>query len=127
MSTFDDLRTLALELPDTTEKSAWGNPTYRVAGKMFVWERPLRAKEQAELGDDVPPGPVAGAGVEDLGEKESLLASDPAVFFTVSHFDGHPSVLVRLDAVTVARLREIVLDAWLARAPTALAEQHLNQ
>jgi hypothetical protein len=127
MATFDDLRALALELPETTEKPAWGNPTYRVAGQMFVWERPLRAKELSELGGDAPEGPIAGARVEDLGEKEALLDSDPDTFFTVMHFDGHPSVLVRLDAVDVSRLREIVLDAWLARAPAALAKDHLSR
>ncbi len=127
MATFDDLRTAALALPGTTEKPAWGNPTYRVAGQMFVWERPLGAKERSELGDGVPDGPIAGARVEDLGDKEAVLASDPEVFFTVSHFDGHPSVLVRLDRVDEARLAEIVEDAWLARAPKKLADEHLGR
>ena len=45
------------------------------------------------------------------------MASEPGVFFTTSHFDGYPAVLVLLEAITAAELREIVIEAWLARAP----------
>ena len=40
-------------------------------------------------------------------------------FFTTAHFDGHPSVLLRLSRVgelTRAELTEVVEDAWLAQA-----------
>ncbi len=127
MATIDDVRRVALALPEVTEKPAWGNATWRVGGLMFVWDRPLRAKERAELGDDAPDGPVMGARVEDLGEKKALLTADPDAFFTVSHFDGHASVLVRLDRVDPDRLAEIVEDAWLARAPQKLAAAYLDQ
>lgn len=128
MSTgYDDLRALALALPGTTEKAAWGNPTYRVADLMFAWERPLRVKELDELGDAAPDGLVIGARVEDEGEKHALIEAEPEVFFTVSHFDGHPSVLVRLDAIDRDKLAEIVEDAWLARAPQKLVDEHLGQ
>jgi len=125
MASIDDVRRIASSFPEVTEKPAWGNATWRVDDKMFVWDRPLRRKELDELGDAVPAGPVMGARVEDLGEKEALLTADPETYFTVSHFDGHASVLVRLDAVDNERLTEIIEDAWLARAPKKLAEQYL--
>ncbi len=46
------------------------------------------------------------------------------MFFTVSHFDGYAAVLLRLDAVSPTVLREIVVEAWLARAPVRLRREH---
>lgn len=125
MVDIDDLRRLAMAMPEVIEKAAWGMATWRVDGRMFVWERPLRAKELAELGDNAPEGLIAGVRTEDLSEKEALLSSDPTVFFTTTHFDGHPAVLVRLDAVDADRLKQIVEDAWLARASKKTAEAYL--
>ena len=125
MVSLDDVRTLAMSLPEVTEKLAWGNPTWRVKDLMFVWDRPLRKTDLAELGDAAPHGPILGCRVEDLGEKEALLAADPDVLFSVTHLDGHASVLVPLDLIDPDRLRELVVDAWLARAPEKLAQQYL--
>jgi hypothetical protein len=55
--------------------------------------------------------------VEDLDEKEALLASDPEVFFTTPHYDGHPAVLVHLDAISLEQLEELVTDSWRVKAP----------
>ena len=60
------------------------------------------------------------AWCEDEHAKWSLLAQDPDALFTTAHFDGHASVLVRLDRVDAARLGELVLDAWRCRAPRRL-------
>ena len=89
MATFDEVRALALALPETGERGDPGRLQWRVRDKLFVWERPLRPREVAELGRAAPDGPILGARVEHLGAKEALLASDPEVFFTTSHFDGH--------------------------------------
>jgi hypothetical protein len=58
--------------------------------------------------------------VADLGEKEMLVRFDPEKFFTVPHYDGHASVLVRLSAVDRGELGELLADAWRARAPKRL-------
>lgn len=126
MATWDDVRAIALALPEVTEGTMYGSPGWRVRKKAFVWERPLRGRDLAELGDDAPDGPVLGAKVEHLGAKEALLADDPAVFFTTSHFDGHAILLVRLDAIAPPELRELVEEAWLAAAPKRLAREHLE-
>jgi hypothetical protein len=76
-----------------------------------------------ELGACAPDGPLLGARVEHLHAKEALCASEPEVFFTTSHFDGHPSVLVRLDRIGLPELEEVVTEAWFARAPAKLAAE----
>jgi hypothetical protein len=55
-----------------------------------------------------------------------LLADDPAVFFTTPHFDGYAAVLVRLDRIGVEDLSEVIVEAWLARAPKRLAKAYLD-
>jgi hypothetical protein len=64
--------------------------------------------------------------VEHLIAKEALLADDPEVFFTTPHFDGYPAVLVRLDKIPVGDLEEVIVEAWLARAPKRLARQYVD-
>lgn len=126
MATLDDVRRLALHLPEVSEADGGdGHPAWRVRGKLFVWERPLRRADLEALGDDAPTGTVLAARTADLGEKDAYLAADPAVFFTTPHFDGHPSVLIRLEAIDPGTLVEVVSEAWLARAPARVARAYL--
>jgi hypothetical protein len=127
MATWDDVRRLALALPETSERESRGLRGWRVKDKGFVWERPLRRADYAALGDDAPDGPILGARVEHLGAKEALLADDPAVFFTTPHFDGYPAILVRLEPISVEDLEELVTEAWLAAAPKRLARAFIEQ
>ncbi len=126
VATWDDVARLALSLPETSEGTRWGQRTWRVRGRGFVWERPLRRSDLEALGDSAPDGPILGARVEHEGAKQALLADDPAVFFTTPHFDGYPAILVRLDAIAAADLAELVTEAWLARAPKRLAHALLE-
>jgi hypothetical protein len=127
MASLDDVRRIALELPATEEGTSYGNTAWKVKGKAFVWERPLRQRELEELGAAAPAGAVLGARVEDLDAKEALLADDSGHFFTTAHFDGHPIVLVELDAIGVEELRETVVEAWLARAPVRLGREYAEK
>ncbi|MFG2164288.1 MmcQ/YjbR family DNA-binding protein [Micromonospora chersina] len=125
MATWDDVRRIALALPETTERGSHDDlPAWRVRDKLFVWERPLRRADLDALGDAAPDGPILGARVPDLGAKEALLADDPEVYFTTPHFEGHPSVLVRLDRIGIEELTELITEAWHARAPKRLAAAH---
>src|SRR3954471_3616585 len=117
MASWEDVARIALALPETSERLSRGLRQWRVKDKLVVWERPLRRSDLEALGDAAPDGPVLGARVEHLGAEEALLAGDPGVFFTTPHFDGHASVLVRLDRIAVEDLDEVVVEAWLARAP----------
>jgi hypothetical protein len=126
VASWDDVRRLALALPETNERLSRDHAFWRVRDKGFVWERPLRATDIRALGDAAPSGPILGARVEHLGIKEALLTSEPEIYFTTPHFDGYPAVLVRLDRIAVDELRELIVDAWLARAPARLARQYLD-
>lgn len=126
MAAWDEVRRIALGLPETSERVSRGLAQWRVRDKLFVWERPLRASDLRALGDDAPSGPILGARVEHLVAKEALLADDPEVFFTPPHFDGHPAVLVQLERIAPQELEEVIVEAWLCRAPDRLAQAFLD-
>ena len=126
MASWDDVRRLALALPETDEGVSRGLADWRVRKKAFVWERPLRRADLDALGADAPAGPILGARVEHLVAKEALIANEPDVFFTTPHFDGYPAVLVRLDEIGAADLEEVIVEAWLARAPKRLAQEYVE-
>ena len=111
VATEDDVRRIALSLPEVTEKPWFGTPGYRVKDKGF-----LRIRSEAEGGLVV--------FVEDLGEKEALLASDPEKFFTTPHYDGYPAVLVNLAAIDVDELTELITDSWRIKAPKRVLQAH---
>ena len=127
MADWDDVDRLALALPGATAGTSYGNRAWKVGGKGFVWERPLRKTDLEALGDAAPEGPILGARVEHPVAKEALLADDPGVYFTTPHFDGYPAILVRLERIAVEDLEELIAEAWLARAPTRLARAFLDQ
>jgi hypothetical protein len=123
---WDDVSRIALALPEVSERISRDLRQWRVNDKLFVWERPLRPKEIEALGSSAPDGPILGARVEHVGAKEALLADDPSVFFTTPHFDGHPSILVRLDRIALPGLKEAIVEAWLSRAPKSLAQRYID-
>ncbi|HEX8156715.1 MAG TPA: MmcQ/YjbR family DNA-binding protein [Solirubrobacteraceae bacterium] len=126
MAGWEDVRRFALALPETNERLSRDLASWRVRDKGFVWERPLRPADVRALGDAVPTGPILGARVEHLGAKEALLADDPSVFFTTPHFDGYPAILVRLDRIALEDLNELIVEAWLARAPERLVREYVD-
>jgi hypothetical protein len=99
----DDVRRIALALPQAYEQPAYGTPSWRTKPRMFA-----RMHEQ--------PGLLV-CWVPDLGDTQALLDEDPDLFSTTPHYDGHPVVLVRLAAVDQSRLTELLTDAWRCRAP----------
>jgi hypothetical protein len=126
VASWNDVRRIALSLPETSERLSRDLASWRVRDKAFVWERPLRTADVRALGDHAPTGPILGARVEHLVAKEALLADAPEVFFTTPHFDGYPAILVRLDRIAVEDLREVIGEAWLARAPKRLAQEYVD-
>ena len=123
---WDDVRRIALSLPETSERTSHGNASWRVRDKLFVWERPLRQADLRALGDAAPAGPILGARVEHAGAKEALLADDPGVYFTTPHFDGYPAILVRLEEIGADELEEVIVEAWLVQAPKRLAREYAD-
>lgn len=104
----DDVRRIALSLPATIERPSYGTPGFRVKDTLFA-----RIREDG----------VLAVWVEDLDEKEALLASDVEAFFTTPHYDGYAMVLVRLEAIEEDELTEVLTDSWRARAPRRLRDQ----
>ena len=126
MASWDDVRRVALALPETSERPSHGNISWRVRDKLFVWERPLRPSDLRALGEAAPDGPILGVRVEHLGAKEALLADNPDVYFTTPHFDGYAAVLVRLERIELDELEELIAEAWLCQAPKRLAKEFLE-
>ena len=125
MATWDDVARIALGLPGASERVSRTLRQWVVRDRLFVWERPLRRSDLEALGDAAPEGPILGARVEHVGAKEALLAADPAVFFTTPHFDGYPAVLVRLGEIGAEDLEEVIVEAWLNRAPKRAVDAFL--
>jgi hypothetical protein len=132
MVSLDDVARMTTELPEVVEIERHGNRAWAVAGatarggaKVFAWERPFSKADIRRYGTETPPdGPILAIRVADLHEKEAVLADDPDAFFTIPHFDGHAAVLVRLEKVTEAALREAIVDGWLACAPPELTARY---
>ena len=110
MISHDDVRRVALSLPGAYEHESYdGRPSWRTKPRMFAWIR------------DDPEALVVW--VESVDDKDALVASEPAKFFTTPHYDGHPIVLVRLDAVDPEEAAELITESWRLRAPRALVRK----
>jgi hypothetical protein len=109
MVTEDDVRRIALGLPETEEKPSHGTPGFRVRDKLFA-----RIREE---------GDVLAVFVADEGEKHGLIAAEPEKFFTTPHYDGHAMVLIKFGAVDVDELTELLTDSWRLRAPKRVLAQ----
>lgn len=117
MADADDVRRLALALPQVVEIES-GGFDFRVAGKGFVWSYPERTPGKPR----VIRTDVAVLFVGDEAEKQALLLGEPELFFTTMGYDGVPLVLLRLAEVDVARLEELVTDAWRMRGSSDLVD-----
>ena len=111
MADADDVRRIALALPDAAEIESDGFD-FRVAGRGFVWSYPERQPGRPRtIRTD-----IAVLYVGDEAEKQALLLGEPEIFFTTRGYDGMALVMVRLDLVDPERLTELVTDAWRMRA-----------
>lgn len=110
MATEDDIRRLALALPETTEKPSYGTPGFRVKDRLFA-----RIRGESEGG--------LLLFVADLAEKEAMLTADPHHLFTTPHYDGHPTVIARIEAVDRDELAELLAESWWVRAPAAVRKR----
>ncbi|MDP9271626.1 MAG: hypothetical protein M3P14_11770 [Chloroflexota bacterium] len=115
MATHDDLRRIALALPETTEAS--DRTAYSVAGKQFAWSWMERIEPKKPR---VPNREVIAVRTANELEKQALLAMDSGVFFTEPHYDGYPAVLVRLAAIDQDLLEDVLVAGWRAKAPRQL-------
>jgi len=121
MADQDDVRRIALALPDTSEADDRFAFSVSNKGKQkgFVWAWNERVEPKKPR---VPRPDVVAIRVLDQVDKEALLASNEETFFTEPHYNGFPAVLVRLPLIAVAELEELIVDAWRCQAPRALVD-----
>jgi hypothetical protein len=125
VATWSDVARIVGELPLTAEHAPHD---WRVGKKLMAWERPLRRSDReafAVNGAEPPAGDILGVRVSDEGVKFALVADEPGVYFTTPHFDGYPAVLVRLEAIGIIDLEELITEAWLTQAPKKLVQEFL--
>ena len=107
--TFDDVRDLALKLPEAAESTAYGTPCFRVRKRLF-----------ARLRED---GTTLVVRVDPL-EREALLNDPSGTYFITPHYQDHPYILVGIESADPGELWELLVEAWLERAPKRLAAAH---
>ena len=125
VATWDQVRRYALALGGASEETSRGSAAWIVNKKFFVWERPLRKADLAALGAEAPTGPILGVRTADLEMKEAILRSGSQAIFTIPHFEGYPAVLVQLDTIAAKDLKQLIVEAWLARAPERAVRDYL--
>lgn len=121
MATRSDVRRIALSLPETEEDADRFAFSVRVKEKLkgfaWVWMERVEVKKPRVAN----PG-VLAVRVATLAERDILISVEPEKFFTEPHYNGFPAVLVRLAAVSVAELRELIVAAWECQAPAELVK-----
>jgi hypothetical protein len=121
MADQEDVRRIALSLPDTIEDDDHFAFSVRNGSKQkgiaWIWMERVEPKKPR-----VPQPEVIAIRVANQSEKEMLLAADEEKFFTEPHYHGFPAILVRLAAIDANELTELITDAWRCQAPRALVE-----
>ncbi len=119
MAEQEDVRRIALALPETSEADDDFAFSVRNKGKqrgvVWSWKERIHPKKAR-----VPRADVVAIRVPSQFEKEALLASEQPQFFTEPHYNGFPAILVRLPLIEVDELEELIVDAWRCQAPRAL-------
>jgi hypothetical protein len=125
----EDVHQLAMHMPHVTVgHGSRGNPIYQVGGKSFVFFRTPRPDAVDPVTGERHPDVIV-FWVPSESDKQALVQDHASPFFTTSHFDGHPSVLVRgsrIGELTVQELAEVIQDAWLSQASPARAAAWLS-
>jgi len=107
VTTWDDVRAVALALPEVEESTAFGKLAFKVRRKLFAWESP---HEHGKLVVKVDPD-----------ERALLVESNPDAYFVTPHYENYPMRLVHFERLGQDELRERIEDSWLLAAPPQLA------
>ena len=82
---FDKVRSVAAELPDVEEGTAWGVPAWKLRGRMLACTASHKSAEPDTL-----------VVVIDFDQRDAMIEDDPATYYLKPHYQNYPSVLVRL-------------------------------
>jgi len=113
--TLDDVAAFVTSLPGVTVSTKWGNRTWMIGDRFFVWQRPFSKADLKRFGDETPPaGEILAVRCESLDAKDALLAIAPKGFFTIPHFNGYPAILIALRQARAKEVRAAIMDAFNA-------------
>jgi len=105
--TWDEVRALALALPEVEEGTSWGNASFRVRAKTFAG----MSRHEGAMWTRC-----------DREERALIVASKPDVYRLTPHFERSPAhLLIWLDLADTDDVRERLIDGWLIQAPKRLA------
>jgi hypothetical protein len=113
MVTLDDVRTIAVTLPRTTEGFVYGRVKFRVGRIVYL----AFSRDEAEMGFAFP-----------KEWREALVASEPDKFMLPGSSDlRYNWAIVRLAAVDAPEMRELVIDAWAFVVPKKVAAAYAER
>jgi hypothetical protein len=110
MPTFDDVRRIALALPEASEVPAWeGEITFRVNNRIFVMEQDWKASASLKA------TPL---------DQADLIDRDPETFRKAAYVGRFGWVSVDLERVALDELERLIRGAWRLTAPKRLVAAH---
>ena len=123
MPTLDDVSRIAAELPGTEERPSGGGLAWFVRRKAYAWESAPWPSEAEHVRLLVSTETCLGLSVADEDDKHALVQGWPDAFVTSETRWGGPKIIVRLGAVDLDHLVELVTEAWRLQAPRYLRKQ----
>jgi hypothetical protein len=113
MVTVDELRAVAMSLPRTTEHLIYDHVKFRVGKIVYASVSP----DETVMGFGFP-----------KEERDALIAAEPSKFALPRLSDQRFHwVHARMDAISPAEMRELIIDAWRMVVPKRVAAAHLGQ
>jgi hypothetical protein len=101
-----ELKRIALSFPGIVEGSSYGQPSFLLGKKLFTR---LRKEDNSIV-----------VIVDSMDERDMLLENEPSLFHITEHYRNYPSVLVRMDKLSVERLQAMLERRWRKMAPKKL-------
>jgi hypothetical protein len=112
LTTFDDVREVALALPGVVDGTSYGTAALKVGGKLMA--RLHQSLDCMVLRSD-------------LLDREILMQSAPEAFFITDHYRDYPWILVRLGVVEKSALPDLIERAWRLVASKTLVKKRDNE
>jgi hypothetical protein len=107
-TSFAVVRAIGRTLPDVEESTMYGAPALKVRGKLLACMASHKSAEPNSLVVRI-----------DFEDRDALIADDPRTYYLKPHYEGYPSVLVRLACIDREALQDLLHSAW--RTVTASA------
>jgi hypothetical protein len=109
LTTFEDIREIALGLPGVVDSTSYGTAALKVGGKLFA-----RLHQSLEC---------VVLRTEPL-DREILMQSSPDAFFITDHYRDYPWILLRFGVVEKSALPDLIERAWrLVASKTLIKKQ----